>query len=101
MSNEWGRYRFFLPVEDDCVITTEMPDGPWWVSGENLDGSVIIVVCYTKHRDKIPEVFIGAYDIEESGAQTGQIVFSGRFPCPIWWDEKNEMIDPRSIPSVH
>jgi len=80
----WLRARFHADGEDYRAITWP-PPGPYWCSGYGDDYSVVI--AYVKSEDQITEFWPEAdnVDVEES-----ELTFSGRFPCPKWWDEEAE-----------
>lgn len=85
----WTRFRFHANAGDYRPVTWP-PVGPYWCSGYGCDsgeddaGEHSIVVAYAHSLDEIMTQWPEASNIDaEEGVE---IEFSGRFPCPKWWD---------------
>lgn len=76
------------------------PLGPYWCSGYAGDGSHSIVVAYwpadqlTRLKEYWPEAILNEDFDEEIYARPE---FSGRFPCPSYWDEENNCMKPEEV----
>lgn len=84
MSKKWIRVRFQTKEEDFRPIKWP-PVGPYWCSGSGDDYSILI--AYVREEKQILEYWPEAYDMD---FEETELVFSTRFPCPIWWDEAKQ-----------
>ena len=89
--SEWNRVRFKTKSDDYRPIKFP-PPGPYWVSGQTLEGvddiMVFILVAWCKDESQIKEYWPEAYDFEPSDNTYPEIVYSERFSRPKWYEEK-------------
>jgi hypothetical protein len=81
----WLRVRFNTDA-DDCrpIYEGKTPEGPWWISGSNDEGTVII--AFVKSEATLFKQWPEASDVDSQ--EVHEISFSQRFPKPDWWDQK-------------
>lgn len=79
------RFRFKVPGDDGRPITFP-PVGPFWETGWTFDHDWTFVVAYAPSVEVLTngDHWPDAEDIDDQGEQ--EIVFTGRFECPEWWD---------------
>ena len=83
--SQMHRFRFYVPGDDGRPMSFP-PEGPFWVTGRSETHTV--VVAYSPdietllRSDRWPD----AEDVDDGGIQ--EIVFSGRFPKPKWWEAR-------------
>jgi len=76
----WERHRFKANLDDPRPVKFP-PPGPYWVSGEGDDYS--IVVAYLPLREPVTHWWPEARDIDSEVRD--EITFTDRFPKPEWW----------------
>lgn len=83
------RVRFYVPF-DECkgdYRPVKWPiKYPYWCTGENL--SEFILVAYVDSMDELKELWPEAINAEAK--ECDEIVFSGRFPKPDWYEPKEK-----------
>lgn len=55
---------------------------PWWCSGEAMDGSYVIIICYLPEDEMLEKYWDDAYDIESDSCS--EIKYTDRFHKPDW-----------------
>lgn len=78
------RYRFKTNAVDDFRPLVDMKDiqMPWWCSGEAMDGSYVIIICYLPEDETLEKYWDDAYDIESDSCS--EIKYTDRFHKPDW-----------------
>lgn len=81
---EGYRCRFRVELDDPRPVTFP-PPGPYWVTGEDIDGHGKYIVAYVRIRKDVHAFWPEAEDVDATRVK--EIVFTSRFERPDWWKE--------------
>lgn len=77
----WHRYRFHANLDDPRPVEFP-PPGPYWISGEGEDYS--IVVAFLPSDVDLRRYWPEASDVDHEDCEA--ITYTSRFPKPDWYE---------------
>ncbi len=93
---EWVRFRFQAEHDDSRPIKFP-PPGPWWETALACNGDFATVVAYfpKERQGELWDYWPEANEITKTDEK--EIIFTSRFPCPEWWENKNDSSLPPPV----
>jgi len=79
----WRRYRFQTLSNDDYRPLIFNPKYPWWCSGRNNIG--VIIIAFLPEDEDLFKYWDDATNVEYEDCE--KITFSNRFQKPYWFEE--------------
>lgn len=77
------RYRFKTKADDyHPLVDMRNIQMPWWCSGEAMDSSYAIIICYLPEDELLEKYWDDAYDIDYDSCN--EIKYTNRFRKPDW-----------------
>jgi hypothetical protein len=87
VSKEYWRVRFFTDCDDPRPVVYP-PSGPYWISGQGDDYTILI--AWLPKKSDLKKFWPEARVDEWYGK--GPIEFTDRFPRPEYWKENDEAL---------